>query len=68
MSDPRRTIREQTRLIYLWRVLTVVTTVAAVIFPDSPLLMAWVIFMSAYAIVISHEAVKAGAEPSVEAS
>lgn len=66
MKDPKQTIREQDRRILIWRALMVGTTAWAIWDPESRYLFAWVIFMSAYAIVISHQAVKAGAEPSAK--
>jgi fatty acid desaturase len=64
--SPEQRIRLHTWLAWLWAALTVVTTAAAVFWPGHPLLMAWLIFISCYAIVSTHWAAKEGAAPSAK--
>ena len=45
-----------------WLALTLGTTVLAVIFPEHPWLLAWVIFMSGYALTVSHWAAREAAD------
>jgi hypothetical protein len=67
-SDPHTIAKIHGIMAGVWLVLALATTVAAIWFPDSPLLLAWVIFMSGYANFSSHLAARAGAGPSEEAS
>ena len=53
-------------LAVVWFILTVITTALALIFPEHPWLLAWVIFMSGYANVASHWAAREGATPPDE--
>lgn len=62
LKDPKRMTVFHGWAAITWLVLSLLTTVAAIIFPDHPLLMAWVIFMSGYANTTGHWAAKQGAE------
>jgi hypothetical protein len=48
----------------IWLVLAVLTTAWAIVTPDNPYLLAWIVFMSGYANVGAHLAGRAGAGPS----
>ena len=48
----------------LWLLLALATTAWAIYDPENQYLLAWVIFMSAYANVASHLSAAAGAGPS----
>jgi hypothetical protein len=65
--SPEGRIRLHTWAAWIWLGLTIVTTVWAVIYPGHPLLLAWLVFMSGYAIVGTHWSAKEGAAPSAEA-
>jgi hypothetical protein len=56
----------QLTLVVVWAVLTAVTTVLAYLFPGHPALMAWLIFISCYAIVATHWSGFEGAAPSAK--
>lgn len=60
----RTTVRVHTALAGLWLALALATTGWALYDPESRYLLAWVIFMSAYANFCGHLAAKAGAGPS----
>jgi hypothetical protein len=61
---PEQRIRLHTWLAWLWLALTVGTTAAAIIWHDATWLLAWLVFMSGYAIVSTHWAAREGAAPS----
>lgn len=58
------TVKVHTALAALWLLLALGTTVWAFWDPENHYLLAWVIFMSAYANAASHLAGRAGAGPS----
>ena len=62
--SPKARMRLHLVLVAFWVLLTVLTTAAAVIWPEHPLLMAWLILISCYAIVSTHWAAYEGAAPS----
>lgn len=62
--SPERTARAHKVLAAIWLLLALVTTGWAIVQPDNPYLLAWVIFMSGYANVAAHLAASAGAGPS----
>lgn len=62
--SPRARMRLHQGLVALWGALTIVTTTAAYLFPEHPLVMAWLIFISCYAVVCTHWAAYEGAAPS----
>jgi hypothetical protein len=64
---PEQRIRLHTWLAWLWLALTIVTTAWAVYDHEHPLLLAWLVFMSGYAIVSTHWAGREGAAPSAPA-
>lgn len=66
VTDPEQRMRLHAWAAWIWLVLTVVTTVLAVLFPEHPWLMAWVIAMSGYAIVVGHWSAREGAAPSAK--
>lgn len=53
-------------LAWIWFALAIVTTGWALYDPDNRYLLAWVIFMSAYANTASHWSAHEGAAPSAE--
>jgi hypothetical protein len=64
--SPRARMRIHQVLVAVWGVLTLGTTVAAYLFPGHPAVMAWLIFISCYAIVSTHWAAYEGAAPSAK--
>lgn len=64
--SPRARMRVHQGLVALWAALTIGTTGWAVWMPDSPYLMAWLIFISCYAVVCTHWAGFEGAAPSAK--
>lgn len=66
VNDPEHRIALHTWAAWLWLVLTIGTTAAAVVWPEHPWLIAWLIFMSGYAIVSTHWAAREGAAPSAQ--
>lgn len=64
--DAHATVRLHTAAAGVWGVLAIATTAWALYDPDNRYLLAWVIFMSAYANVGTHLAARAGAGPSEE--
>lgn len=58
------TVKAHTVLAAVWLVLALGTTAWALYDADNRFLLAWVIFMSAYANCASHLAARAGAGPS----
>jgi hypothetical protein len=63
---PAARIRMHTWLAWAWLVLAVGTTGWALYDPENRYLLAWVIFMSAYANCVGHWSAKEGAAPSAE--
>lgn len=61
-NDPRTMVIVHGWAAVLWAVLALGTTVAAVMFPEHPTLLAWVIFMSGYANAAAHWSARQGAE------
>jgi hypothetical protein len=66
--SPEARIRLHTWLARLWLALAVATTGWALWSPDNRYLLAWVIFMSAYANTASHWSAREGAAPSARGS
>ena len=64
--SPHARVRLHEVLAVVWGVLTVATTAAAVAWPEHPLLLAWITFMSGYALMVGHWSAKEGAAPSEE--
>lgn len=64
LRDPSRMIGVHSRLAVLWLVLAILTTVWALYDPENRYLLAWVIFMSAYANCVGHWGAREGAAPS----
>ena len=62
--SPQARMRLHLVLVAFWMLLTILTTAAAVIWPEHPLLMPWLIFISCYAIVSTHWSGFEGAAPS----
>ena len=65
VTEPELRIRLHTWLALLWVALTVITTIWAWVVERNPL-MAWVIFMSGYALSATHWAAREGAAPSAK--
>lgn len=66
LRDPKRMIGVHSWLALVWLVLTLGTTVLAVVIPDNRYLLAWIVFMSGYANVVGHWSAREGAAPSAE--
>lgn len=64
--SPQSRMRVHACLVIFWGLLTLVTTAWAVLAPEHPWLMAWLIFISCYAIVSTHWAGFEGAAPSAK--
>jgi hypothetical protein len=56
-----------TWLAWVWLGLTLITTAAAWWWHDQPWLLAWITFMSGYALTATHWSAREGAAPSAEA-
>lgn len=65
--SPHARIRLHEVMAGVWAVLTLGTTGAAMLWPEHPWLLAWVICMSGYANVVGHWSAKEGAAPSAGA-
>ena len=65
--SPRARIRMHEALAAAWLLLTLATTAASYWWHDSPLVLAWITFMSGYALTATHWAAKEGAAPSAGA-
>jgi hypothetical protein len=63
---PEQRIRLHTWAAWAWLALAVATTTWALYQPDNRYLLAWVIFMSAYANTASHWSAREGAAPSAK--
>lgn len=63
---PEARMRTHKWLVVIWGVLTIATTALAYLFPGHPLILAWLIFVSCYAIVSTHWAGYEGAAPSAK--
>lgn len=64
--SPKARMRVQLSLVVVWSLLTLGTTGFAVMYPEHPLLIPWLIFISCYAIVATHWAGFEGAAPSAK--
>lgn len=64
--SPEQRMRLHAGAAVLWLVLAVATTGWALVMPDNHYLLAWVIFMSAYANTASHWSAREGAAPSAK--
>lgn len=62
--SPRQRMRLHAGAALLWLGLAIATTAWALLMPDNRYLLAWVIFMSAYANTASHWSAREGAAPS----
>lgn len=59
-------MRLHTAAAWIWLTLTLFTTAAAMVWPEHPWLLAWVIAMSGYANVVGHWSAREGAAPSAK--
>jgi hypothetical protein len=66
LSDPARMIRVHGWAALVWLVLAILTTAWALYDPENRYLLAWVVFMSAYANCASHWSAREGAAPSAK--
>jgi hypothetical protein len=66
LANPEKMIVVHTWMAIIWALLSLATTIAAVVFPDNRFLLAWVIFMSGYANTVGHWAARQGAAPNAE--
>ena len=66
VTDPERRITLHTWAAWIWVGLTLATTAAALIWPDHPAVLAWIITMSGYANVVGHWSAREGAAPSAQ--
>lgn len=64
--SPEQRMRLHAGAAVLWLVLAIATTGWALAMPDNRYLLAWVIFMSAYANTASHWSAREGAAPSAK--
>lgn len=62
--SPHARIRLHTILAGIWLVLALGTTFWSVWDPENKYLLAWLVFMSAYANVVGHWSAREGAAPS----
>lgn len=66
LDDPKRMMAVHGWLAALWLALAVGTTAWAFYDPESRYLLAWLVFMSAYANAGAHWSARQGAAPSAE--
>lgn len=66
VTDPEHRITLHTYAAWIWLVLTLLTTAAAMRWPEHPWLLAWIITMSGYANVVGHWSAREGAAPSAQ--
>ena len=66
LDDPKMMAHVHGWLAVVWAVLTVLTTAWALIAPEHPWLLAWVIAMSGWANTAAHWGARQGAAPSAK--
>jgi hypothetical protein len=64
VTDPEHRMTLHAYAAWLWLALAILTTAWALYDPENRYLLAWVIFMSAYANTASHWSAREGAAPS----